>query len=64
MGTLRKKPAELALVGPYQMGDIIGRGAFGVVSRAIDTQTGEVVAIKQFELSSISPSVAQSLVVK
>ncbi|PVU91853.1 hypothetical protein BB561_004169 [Smittium simulii] len=34
----------------YQIGDCIGRGAYGAVFRALDTKTGCVVAIKQFKI--------------
>lgn len=33
----------------YQIGDILGKGAFGSVFRGLSTKTGEVVAIKQLD---------------
>eukprot|EP01103_Thecamoeba_quadrilineata_P000380 TRINITY_DN1031_c0_g1_i3.p1 TRINITY_DN1031_c0_g1~~TRINITY_DN1031_c0_g1_i3.p1 ORF type:complete len:553 (+),score=95.52 TRINITY_DN1031_c0_g1_i3:1868-3526(+) len=37
----------------YQVGDQIGKGAFGKIFRGLNLKTGEVVAIKQFEKSLV-----------
>lgn len=39
-----------------QLGDCIGKGAFGSVYRALNLENGEVVAIKQLKLNKISKS--------
>ena len=43
-------PAPLAIasrrLGPFELREVVGRGAFGVVYRAIDTEVDRVVAIK------------------
>ncbi|KAH3723382.1 MAP3K epsilon protein kinase 1 [Pelomyxa schiedti] len=51
----RKGPAvgggathKVVTLGNYQLGQVIGRGACGVVYKAVDVRTGEFVAIKQF----------------
>ncbi|KZT28795.1 hypothetical protein NEOLEDRAFT_1129017 [Neolentinus lepideus HHB14362 ss-1] len=41
------------LLGDYQLGDSLGKGAFGQVFRALNWATGETVAIKEIQLSNI-----------
>ncbi|KAG8995688.1 hypothetical protein FRB94_008863 [Tulasnella sp. JGI-2019a] len=40
----------------YQLGDSLGKGAFGQVYRALNWTTGETVAVKQIQLSNIPKS--------
>ena len=44
------------LTVPQQLGDCLGRGAFGSVYRALKWSTGETVAIKQVRLSDLPKS--------
>ncbi|KAK5746412.1 Protein kinase of the Mitotic Exit Network [Elasticomyces elasticus] len=44
-----------------QLGDILGRGAFGSVYRALNWSTGETVAIKQISLSHLQQTSATHL---
>eukprot|EP00913_Durusdinium_trenchii_P010633 g9977.t1 len=37
-------------IGEYQLGEVIGKGGFGCVYKALDQQTGNIVAIKQVSL--------------
>ncbi|KZS90479.1 hypothetical protein SISNIDRAFT_475331 [Sistotremastrum niveocremeum HHB9708] len=43
-------------VDKYQLGDSLGKGAFGQVYRALNFTTGEVVAVKQIQLTAIPKS--------
>ncbi|QRW06434.1 kinase domain protein [Ceratobasidium sp. AG-Ba] len=40
----------------YQLGDSLGKGAFGQVYRALNWTTGETVAVKQIQLSDVPKS--------
>ncbi|KAI0770584.1 kinase-like protein [Fomes fomentarius] len=44
------------LLKEYQLGDSLGKGAFGQVYRALNWATGETVAIKEIQLSNIPKS--------
>ncbi|KAI0718192.1 kinase-like protein [Cerioporus squamosus] len=44
------------LLDAYQLGDSLGKGAFGQVYRALNWATGETVAIKEIQLSNIPRS--------
>ncbi|THH30590.1 hypothetical protein EUX98_g3597 [Antrodiella citrinella] len=44
------------LLNAYQLGDCLGKGAFGQVYRALNWATGETVAIKEIQLSNIPKS--------
>jgi serine/threonine protein kinase len=52
--TRKRKSSEHMILGRYSMGlrqkDLLGRGAFAVVRRGVDTTTGEPVAIKIYKL--------------
>ncbi|KAI9204989.1 uncharacterized protein BJ171DRAFT_598587 [Polychytrium aggregatum] len=48
------KPAAGVRLDRYQLGDCVGKGAFGVVHSALNVETGEVVAIKQLKLNALS----------
>ncbi|CDW98725.1 hypothetical protein [Sporisorium scitamineum] len=51
------KPAPVAptttTLGNYQLGDCLGRGAFGSVYRGLNYMNGETVAVKQIQLGNI-----------
>jgi serine/threonine protein kinase len=40
-------------IGSYQIGEALGKGAFGTVYKGLDIETGETVAIKRVELTGI-----------
>ncbi|KAI0075090.1 kinase-like protein [Panus rudis PR-1116 ss-1] len=44
------------LLNAYQLGDSLGKGAFGQVYRALNWATGETVAVKEIQLSNIPKS--------
>jgi serine/threonine protein kinase len=47
---------QVKSVGQFQLGDCIGKGAFGAVYRGLNSETGEVVAIKQVKMANIPKS--------
>ncbi|KAL1302173.1 hypothetical protein AAFC00_002604 [Neodothiora populina] len=49
-GTAQRAAGEVAGLKDYQLGDCLGKGAFGSVYRALNWGTGETVAIKQVRL--------------
>ncbi|MCJ1290554.1 hypothetical protein MMC34_002093 [Xylographa carneopallida] len=50
------KPAQDAELKDYQLGDCLGKGAFGSVFRALNMGTGETVAVKQIKLADLPKS--------
>ncbi|PWY97167.1 hypothetical protein BCV70DRAFT_71012 [Testicularia cyperi] len=48
--------ASVSTLGHYQLGDCLGRGAFGSVYRGLNWTTGETVAVKQIQLGNIPKS--------
>ncbi|KAF8268543.1 hypothetical protein EI94DRAFT_1727509 [Lactarius quietus] len=45
--------ASSKVLNDYQLGDSLGKGAFGQVYRALNWATGETVAVKEIQLSNI-----------
>eukprot|EP01133_Synstelium_polycarpum_P012007 gene12007-14038_t len=41
-------------IGPYVIGEMIGKGGFATVFKGLNTQSGDFVAIKRFEKTKIS----------
>ncbi|KAG6377196.1 hypothetical protein JVT61DRAFT_1249 [Boletus reticuloceps] len=48
-----KNAGASKLLNDYQLGDSLGKGAFGQVYRALNWATGETVAVKEIQLSNI-----------
>lgn len=52
----KSKALDTAELKDYQLGDCLGKGAFGSVYRALNWGTGETVAIKQIKLANLPKS--------
>lgn len=52
----RTKAQDVAELKDYQLGDCLGKGAFGSVYRALNWGTGETVAVKQIKLADLPKS--------
>jgi hypothetical protein len=52
-GTAQKAAQDVAGLQDFQLGDCLGKGAFGSVYRALNWGTGETVAIKQVRLENL-----------
>eukprot|EP00359_Climacostomum_virens_P006533 CAMPEP_0204904778 /NCGR_PEP_ID=MMETSP1397-20131031/5049_1 /ASSEMBLY_ACC=CAM_ASM_000891 /TAXON_ID=49980 /ORGANISM="Climacostomum Climacostomum virens, Strain Stock W-24" /LENGTH=961 /DNA_ID=CAMNT_0052073597 /DNA_START=1865 /DNA_END=4748 /DNA_ORIENTATION=+ len=56
---MAKPPVKL--IGKYQLGECIGKGAYGKVFKALDTETAKIVAIKQVSMLNINEDQLGSL---
>ena len=54
--TKASKPSQDGELKDYQLGDCLGKGAFGSVYRALNMGTGETVAVKQVKLADLPKS--------
>lgn len=52
-GAAQKAAQDVEGLKDYQLGDCLGKGAFGSVYRALNWGTGETVAIKQVRLENL-----------
>lgn len=52
-GTAQRAAQDVAGLKDFQLGDCLGKGAFGSVYRALNWGTGETVAIKQVRLENL-----------
>ncbi|KAH9922944.1 uncharacterized protein B0H18DRAFT_1085777 [Fomitopsis serialis] len=55
-GKTNSSASSNKLLRAYQLGDSLGKGAFGQVYRALNWATGETVAVKEIQLSNIPKS--------
>ncbi|KAI9850157.1 MAG: hypothetical protein M1838_006044 [Thelocarpon superellum] len=55
-GAAQTTARDVAGLKDYQLGDCLGKGAFGSVYRALNWGTGETVAVKQVKLDDLPPS--------
>lgn len=47
-GTLKKK--KIKSIGQYSLGDVLGKGGFGIVYKGLNQEDGSQVAVKQVSL--------------
>ena len=50
----KKKEKKNKTIGQYVMGDVLGKGGFGVVFKGLNTETGVQVAVKRVSLKKCS----------
>lgn len=55
-GTAQRAAQDVAGLKDFQLGDCLGKGAFGSVYRALNWGTGETVAIKQVRMENLGAS--------
>ena len=55
---------EFSLTIYQQLGDCLGKGAFGSVFRALNMGTGETVAVKQVKLADLPKSELRVITVR
>ncbi|KAI9678081.1 MAG: hypothetical protein M1817_006025 [Caeruleum heppii] len=55
-GHAQRAAQDVAGLKDYQLGDCLGKGAFGSVYRALNWGTGETVAVKQVKLADLPQS--------
>ncbi|GAM16881.1 hypothetical protein SAMD00019534_000560 [Acytostelium subglobosum LB1] len=65
MESTHSNSGDSSFMSKYQIGEAIGKGAFGKVYKALNTETGDFFAVKQIEKSIISekqlPAIIQEL---
>lgn len=63
-GTAQRAAQDVAGLKDYQLGDCLGKGAFGSVYRALNWGTGETVAIKQVRVENLGNSELKNIMLE
>ena len=52
----KEKPKGIVIGGRYQLGELLGKGGFAKVYKALDMQTGQQLAVKEIQKDLLSKS--------
>ena len=63
-GTAQRAAQDVAGLKDYQLGDCLGKGAFGSVYRALNWGTGETVAIKQVKMENLGAAELKNIMLE
>ncbi|KAF2490767.1 hypothetical protein BU16DRAFT_469385 [Lophium mytilinum] len=63
-GHAQRAAQEVAGLKDYQLGDCLGKGAFGSVYRALNWGTGETVAVKQVRMENLPKSELKTIMIE
>jgi hypothetical protein len=63
-GSAQRAAQDVAGLKDYQLGDCLGKGAFGSVYRALNWGTGETVAIKQVRMENMGAAELKNIMLE
>ncbi|KAF2742016.1 hypothetical protein M011DRAFT_482072 [Sporormia fimetaria CBS 119925] len=63
-GSAQRAAQDVAGLKDYQLGDCLGKGAFGSVYRALNWGTGETVAIKQVRMENLGAAELKNIMLE
>lgn len=63
-GSAQRAAQDVAGLKDYQLGDCLGKGAFGSVYRALNWGTGETVAIKQVRMENMGQAELKNIMIE
>src|SRR3954453_21136842 len=63
-GTAQRAAQDVVGLKDFQLGDCLGKGAFGSVYRALNWNTGETVAIKQVRMENMGTAELKNIMLE